>query len=338
MSSLDASKIFVTVLMSCYNAERWLDSSVLSVLNQTFTNFEFIIIDDGSTDGTLKKLNEFAAIDSRIVVLSKTNTGLSDSLNVGISMAKGNWIARIDADDIFEPIKLEKQVGEIDKNSNLVFIGTGLTIIDEFGRKLKVYSYPENHLALQKNLRTARKFPPHASAMYKSSVIRKLGGYRGRISKAEDADLWLRFSEVGEMACLAGSYVQIRKHSGQISHAENGTRQMLDARLATVASWLRHFGYPDPIAANDKDYENYKSWIVMQLNENRLFEFLAHKEKIQLILGATSTNPFNLFNLFKLSLIRPIHSIRYIKEKMNGETLPQRLAIKWINQQKKVGL
>ena len=199
MILLETSKPLITVLMSCYNAEKWLNSSVSSVLNQTFTDFEFIIIDDGSTDDTLKRIHDFARNDSRIVVLSKSNTGLSDSLNIGIRMAKGHWIARIDADDIFEPMKLEKQVQVIENNSNLVFIGTGLTIIDEFGRKLNTYCYPKSHILLKRNLITARKFPPHASAMYKTSAVQKLGGYRGRISKAEDADLWLRLSEVGEL-------------------------------------------------------------------------------------------------------------------------------------------
>jgi len=92
----------ITVLMSCYNAERWLDEAVRSVLNQTFDNFEFIIIDDGSVDGTLSLVRRYASTDSRIIVVAKQNTGLSDSLNVGVQMARGKWIARLDADDLCE--------------------------------------------------------------------------------------------------------------------------------------------------------------------------------------------------------------------------------------------
>ena len=90
----------ITVLMSVFNGERWLAESLKSILNQTFTDFEFIIINDGSTDGTLKILEKYAKQDSRIKIYYKENSGLTDSLNFGVSKAKGKWIARIDADDI----------------------------------------------------------------------------------------------------------------------------------------------------------------------------------------------------------------------------------------------
>lgn len=90
----------VSVLMSVYNGERWLAESIESVLNQTFTDFEFLIVNDGSTDGSGEIINRYAEQDSRIHVFDKPNTGLADSLNYGIARAKGEWIARIDADDV----------------------------------------------------------------------------------------------------------------------------------------------------------------------------------------------------------------------------------------------
>ena len=322
----------ITVLMSCYNAEKWLDEAIQSVLNQTFKDLEFIIVDDGSKDNTLDIIKMHAARDGRIVILSKQHTGQQDSRNEGIRTAKGEWIAILDADDIFEPIKLEKQITAAVKNKNLVFIGTGCTIIDESGRKLKTYGYPASNVALQRNLRTARKFPPHSSAMFKRSVFQKLGGYRKRISRAEDADLWLRLSEVGQLTCLKGSYVQIKRHPGQISHDENGMRQQLDARLATVASWVRHFGYPDPIVDNEEIFNNYHRWIKDRANEDGLFEYLSHKANIHFQLGIATKSPLALFDLIKKSLNSPIHIIRYIKEKFIGESLPRRLALKWIKE------
>jgi glycosyltransferase involved in cell wall biosynthesis len=326
----------ITVLMSVFNSARWLSEAIESVLNQTFRDFEFIIVDDGSTDNSYKIIKQYQSLDPRIIIISKPNTGLADSLNQGIMKARGKWIARLDADDICETTRLEKQIERAQSNSKLVFIGTGATIIDEFGRKLKTYTYPENHIFLQKNLRTARKFPPHSSAMYKTSVFKKLGGYRGRISLAEDADLWLRLSEIGQLTCLNGPYVQIRTHTGQITHTENGMRQQLDARLATVASWVRHFGFPDPIAANEKDYQDYHNWLLDRLNEDGLIEFLSHKAKIHFQLGIASQSSFALFDLMKISLKSPIHTIRYIKEKFIGESLPRHLAINWIKEHKKI--
>ena len=131
----------ITVLMSCFNAARWLEESINSVLKQSYTDFEFIIVDDGSTDNTLDIIYRFAATDSRIVVITKSNSGLSDSLNVGLKIAKGEWIARLDADDVCEPTRLEKQAELAFANSNLVFIGTGLTIIDDTGNKVIIYNF-----------------------------------------------------------------------------------------------------------------------------------------------------------------------------------------------------
>ena len=121
---------FVSVLMSCYNASRWLDESIQSVLNQSYGNFEFIIVNDGSTDCTQAIIQHYASSDDRIVMIEKANTGLADSLNVGISRARGVWIARQDADDISDLTRLEKQVRSAMINHNIVFLGTGLAEID----------------------------------------------------------------------------------------------------------------------------------------------------------------------------------------------------------------
>ena len=100
----------VTVLMSCYNASCWLHEAIASVLKQTFENFEFILVDDGSTDDTWDIIQAYRDRDQRIVAIKKSNTGLTDSLNVGIAHARGAWIARLDADDRCEAGRLAEQV------------------------------------------------------------------------------------------------------------------------------------------------------------------------------------------------------------------------------------
>src|SRR5687767_6042714 len=96
-----------SVVMSCYNASAWLSEALDSVLNQTFQDFELIIVDDGSTDDTRKIIEEYAARETRIVSIVKANSGLADSLNVGVARARGRWVARLDADDVCEPERLE---------------------------------------------------------------------------------------------------------------------------------------------------------------------------------------------------------------------------------------
>ena len=123
----------VSVLMSCYNASRWLHEAIDSVLTQTFENFEFVLVDDGSTDDTWNIIQSYRDRDERIVPISKKNTGLPDSLNVGIAKARGAWIARLDADDVCEPTRLEEQVKFVSKHPEVVLLGTGCVEIDEQG-------------------------------------------------------------------------------------------------------------------------------------------------------------------------------------------------------------
>jgi glycosyltransferase involved in cell wall biosynthesis len=321
----------ITVLMSCYNSAKWLDEAITSVLIQTYRDFEFIIVDDGSVDNTLEIIKRFAALDSRIVVVTKPNSGLSDSLNVGIKMARGEWIARLDADDRCEPTRLQQQIELALTNLNLVFIGSGLTIIDEVGSKLNTYCYPTRHMSLLKNLVTARKFPPHASALYRTKIVSDLGGYRSRIHRAEDCDLWLRLSSVGELACISEPLVHIRKHSGQISLSEGGQRQVVDSRLAMVSYWLRHFNVVDPVDDDYANYNNFSTWIKVRLKELGLFEFLDHKERLK---SYSFKSPFDCFRLICACMCKPFFTLRLIKERFIGESIARRLALEWIEKTK----
>ena len=320
--------------MSCFNAARWLEDAVSSVLAQSFTDFEFIVVDDGSVDNTLELIQKYAASDPRIIVISKPNSGLSESLNIGISMARGRWIARLDADDICEPTRLEKQIELASTSLDLVFIGSGLTVIDEAGNKLATYCYPTRHIALLKHLRSARKFPPHASALYRTKMVLDLGGYRSRIHRAEDWDLWLRLSEVGELACLSEPLVRIRKHSEQISHSEGGRRQMVDSRLATVSYWLRYFGNPDPVEADEVSFSNFNTWVHSRLQESGLFEFQTHKGHIQAGVGKAMQSPLAFIRLIGVCGRRPIFTLRFLRERLFGESLARHLALEWIKQAK----
>ena len=136
-------KIFVSVLMCVYNGERFLRESISSVLNQTFKEFEFIIINDGSTDRTEEIIREFSILDNRIQFVNKKNTGLTKSLNVGINMAKGEWIARIDDDDICEPEYEEFYIHEIFLGKKGTDFKGIMPVIKEF---MKFKNYSEDNI------------------------------------------------------------------------------------------------------------------------------------------------------------------------------------------------
>jgi len=321
----------ITVLMSVYNGSRWLDEAIQSVLNQTFIAFEFIIINDGSTDNSLEIINQFAAGDPRIVVINKLNTGLADSLNQGIEQARGEWIARIDADDVCEPERLSKQYTCAQSTSSLVLIGTGLREIDEQGRPGKVYLYPAAHKVLVRQLITARRFFAHSTAFYRTETVKALGGYRARIKRAQDWDLWLRLSEVGDMVCLSEPLVKLRKHAGQISHDESGQRQKIDARVALISYYLRQHGFVDPVPTDDTDtdFDNFREWVAMRLKQERVFDYYSfiHKVKQQLTDGGISLK--GLTGLATLLLREPGFVCRHFRQFVSGEELAQRLAAEW---------
>ena len=215
----------VSVLMSVYNGERWLTEAIESVLNQTFNDFEFLIVNDGSTDESGAIINRYAEQDSRIRVFDKPNTGLADSLNYGIAHAKGEWIARVDADDLCMSNRLKKQMEVAQFTEHIVLIGTGLTLIDDKSTPLKTYRYLRQHEALLKSLISGGKFFAHSSALYRTNSVRDVGGYRARVLRAEDHDLWLSLLRLG-VCFVEEPLVQIRKHIGQISLDENGERSL----------------------------------------------------------------------------------------------------------------
>lgn len=332
--STSQNKPPISVLMSVYNGERWLNEAIQSVLNQTLTDFEFVIVNDGSKDRSLEIINQFALRDHRIVVVDKPNTGLADSLNQGIKQARGDWIARIDADDLCASERIQKQYALAQTNSNLVLIGSGLMEIDEAGQPGKVYLYPTSHADILNRLTTVRSVFPHSSVFYKTEVVRKMGGYRLRIKRAEDWDLWLRFSETGKISCVDEPLVKVRKHTNQISHDEQGRRQIIDSRVAMTSYWLRQYGFIDPVSTecSDKDFEIFRMWVTRCLQEYRLFEY---RDFIQMIKEQLNSNrkPFSRYlRLVMLLLQEPIFVIRYFHQSLVGERLQKKMAAKWIKQ------
>ncbi len=123
----------VSIIMAVFNGEEFIEDSIKSVLKQTFKNFEFIIVDDGSIDNSLKIIKSYQAIDSRIKIITQKNNGLAKSLNVGIKNSKGKYIARIDADDLCYECRLEKQYLFMENNHLVDLIGSSVDVINENG-------------------------------------------------------------------------------------------------------------------------------------------------------------------------------------------------------------
>ena len=156
----------ISVVMSVYNGSSYLHESIQSILNQTFTDYEFIIINDGSSDDSLNIIKQYSEFDNRVVVISHDNIGLTKSLNIAINLAKGKYIARQDADDISLPERLNKQYKWFSNYKDGVLCGTGAYFINSEGELKKKKKFPSSNSMIKSRLFYLNPFI-HSSVMFK---------------------------------------------------------------------------------------------------------------------------------------------------------------------------
>jgi glycosyltransferase involved in cell wall biosynthesis len=208
-----SKKPIVSVLMPVYNAERYVAETVESILAQTFTDFEFIIIDDGSRDGSLKILETYAAKDKRIRLTSRDNKGIARTTNEMLGKAEGEFIALMDNDDIALPDRLARQVEFLQANPHVVGVSGTYQFIDEKGRLLLTSPVPENNDQIQRLLLAGyANNMPHPCAMIRRESLIGIGGYSETLKVAADLDMQLRLGEVGELANIKEPILQYRVH------------------------------------------------------------------------------------------------------------------------------
>lgn len=190
----------VTVLLPVFNGAIYLDQAIQSILTQTYSNFEFIIINDGSTDKTKNVLHHYS--DTRIkVITNQTNQGIVTSLNQGIKAATGKYIARMDADDLSDSKRLTKQVEFLENNRDYVLVGSFTQVIDEDGTALYTIEQPSRNAAIKRNLQN-NSCIAHGSVMMRKKVVDKIEGYSldKKVLHAEDYDLFIRMAGLGKIA------------------------------------------------------------------------------------------------------------------------------------------
>ena len=216
----------VSVVMPVYNAERYLREAVESILNQTFTDFEFIIIDDGSTDGSLKILREYADKDPRIRLISRENRGITPTLNEGIDLARGEYIARMDADDVSLPERFARQMAYMEEHPECVVCGSYIDKIDPYGVLIKAEDRPLDHDAIESRLleEGTGGIICHPVAMIRKTALVEAGKYRAEYVNSQDLDLWLRLARLGHLANIPHVLLQYRQHPASIS-VRNSAKQ-----------------------------------------------------------------------------------------------------------------
>jgi glycosyltransferase involved in cell wall biosynthesis len=231
-------KPIVSVLMPVYNTERYVAQAVESILSQTWKDFEFIILDDGSTDASLKILKKYAAQDKRIRLVSRENRGVIRTRNNLLELAEGEFVAVMDADDVALPERLALQVEFLQANLDVVCVGGAHEIIDEDGRLLTRLPLPELDQQIQELALAGHGSICNPCAMIRRSALVKIGGYDETLMCAEDLDIWLKLGEIGKLANLKQTVLKYRLLKSSISQ-QHGVLQRQAAREICQRAWLR---------------------------------------------------------------------------------------------------
>lgn len=275
----------VSFLLSIYNDEKYIKECIESIVNQTYKNFELIIIDDGSTDNSVSIIRQFK--DNRIKLYSKKNSGLADSLNYGLDKCTGLWIARMDGDDICYPNRLEEQIKYI--NDDIAVIGSFVDVIDEKGKKvLSLTNAPIVHEEIVDNILNAKPALVHPSVLINKKFLLKVGGYDTRFNIAEDIELWLRLSKVGRIINIEKKLLKLRKHNENIS-IKKLDYQLLIGLLARKS----YYATSTFEKLDDNEFNYFKKKIEKMINQNNLVEKRKNRAKLSKLIKQEK-------NIFKL--------------------------------------
>ncbi|MEO1350628.1 MAG: glycosyltransferase [Cyanobacteria bacterium J06635_15] len=229
-----SSTPIVSIIMTVYNGSPYLEESVKSVLIQSFNDFEFIIIDDCSTDNSWDLLSNYAISDRRIRLLrNRQNMGLTKSLNRGLHLAQGKYIARQDADDVSLPTRFEKQIAWLESHPETVLISSEIQRIKPNGNfgKVTARACPADflpwHLIFHNHL------GGHSQVMFHRQPVLDLGGYNEAYRYSQDYELWCRLAQVGKLAVLPEALLNQRFHTGSISANKQSEQNALVLKQVT---------------------------------------------------------------------------------------------------------
>lgn len=238
----------VSVLLPVHNGEQYIDDAISSILSQSMGDFELIVVDDHSCDRTAERLVAFARTDSRVVLLQSPVQGLVPALEAGRARARGRYIARMDADDIASPGRLEQQLRSLEANPRLVALGGQVAIIDEKGAFVRASHFPIKAADCRAHLTLAAPFC-HPAVMMRREALDQCGGYRDAYAPAEDYDLWLRLARFGDFANLPIRVLSYRTHAAAVT-STRAKANAAAAALALVAATCGEEAIPRKIDVN----------------------------------------------------------------------------------------
>jgi glycosyltransferase involved in cell wall biosynthesis len=224
----------ISVVMPVHNGGDYLDLAVRSILGQTLSDFEFVILDDGSTDGSLERLRGWARSDQRIrLIENERRSGAANSSDQVVRAASAPLVARMDADDIAEPARLERQARVLADHPDAVMVGTLGETIDDRGRRVRAVEYGR--------LVRRSSFAPfsHSTTMFRKQAFERIGGYRPAAEKWEDIDLFLRMAGEGRILVLAEPLLRFRQ-TGRSTRSMDG-QESFERSMALLYEAIARF-------------------------------------------------------------------------------------------------
>ena len=253
----------ISVLLPVYNAEKYVRQTVESILNQSHAEFEFIIVDDGSSDRSAQIVGQLEQQDRRIEFTRQDNRGMAATLNDMLERACGEFIARIDADDIAMPTRFAEQISFLEKHPACVVVGSAVLNIDQDGDPLSVEEFPATHSDIENRMLSGGGGIIHPATMIRRQAMLDAGGFALDCPVVEDQKLWLRMALNGELANLPQPLTKYRVHSQNMTFAQQ--RLARSHLLAVLEEARRDRGLdsrltiesPPPI---DSEWERTRMW------------------------------------------------------------------------------
>lgn len=283
----------ITVLMSVYHGEKYLREAIDSVVNQTYSDFEFIIINDNTKDSSVEIIESFK--DSRIrLIHNEANIGLTKSLNKGIGLARGQYIARMDADDVSLPERFERQVQYLDERTDVILVVSNIILIDDNGCETgqRRANYDPSIVAWR--LLFYNCIMGHSGVMFRRAPVLNLGGYSEACRYSQDYELWSRLAELSDIAILPEPLLKYRCHDENVttrfasaqrtcsfSNTQTNIRRLVGEEFSfSEVSELRNFFYFQTYLPVGKAASIHRKL-------KRIYEaFMRHRERV----GLTTAN------------------------------------------------
>jgi glycosyltransferase involved in cell wall biosynthesis len=266
----------ISVVVPAYNAAEYLESALASVQAQTFTDFEIIVVDDGSKDQTKAILERIAAHEPRLRIISRPNTGIVGALNDGLAAARGEFVARMDADDLCLPQRFEKQIAFLRAHPDCVCLGSAFLYIDAAGGLIKECSRPTDHATIEHELLSGNGgVIIHPAAMFRRAAIEQAGRYREKAQWIEDLDLYLRLAQIGRLSNLSEVLFHYRFHEQSVNFTRNQGRHERKLTVLTEAHAARGLPFdaatfPPPDFKSAISTDDLRDFAVTSLQYGRL--------------------------------------------------------------------